>query len=261
MSQLLSLLATPGVDLTLRHLAGAPDSAYPRIQLEDVLHGHGAPAPHSLIDCLIGENLLQWIGNRIAISRNGRKVNLLMEAIAGGDVRDIFRRLQRIDGGQSYELVREGMTESFFESLSRTSDRLGTLYVCSPWINASRHAIEHLHYACLRQSGYAVQQPELLVVTRPPRDQGNPSPLAPFRDLGARIFFHRKLHSKLYIREPDQSGGTLFAVVGSQNLTRSRYLELGIRIAGDDQLVRQLIRYFLELMNVSDEDTNARKDT
>ena len=62
MSQLLSLLATPGVDLTLRHLAGAPDSAYPRIQLEDFLHDHGATAPDSLVDRLIGENLLQWIG-------------------------------------------------------------------------------------------------------------------------------------------------------------------------------------------------------
>lgn len=258
MSQLLSLLATPGVDLTLRHLTSAPDSAYPRTQLEDVLHDHGAPYPDSLIDRLIGANLLEWIGNRIAISRNGRKINLLMEAIAGGDVTDIFRRLQRIDGQRSYELVREGMTEVFFASLSRGSDRLGTLYVCSPWINVSERAIRHLHYSCLRGSGHPMQQPELLVVTRPLQVQGSPSSLAPFRDLGAKIFFHRRLHSKLYIREPDQSGGTLLAVVGSQNLTRSRYLELGIQVAGDDQLVRQLIRYFLELTNLSDEDTNAK---
>ena len=257
MSQLLSLLAIPGVDSTLRHLAGAPDSAYPRIQLEDFLHGHGVPAPDSLIDRLISANLLQWIGNHIAISRYGRKVNLLMEAIEGGDVNDVFRRLQRIDGRQSYELVREGMTESFFASLTQSSGRLGTLYVCSPWINASERAIRHLHYSCLRQSGHATQQPEILVVTRPPRGRRTPSTLVPFQDLGARIFFHRRLHSKLYIREPDQSGGTLLAVVGSQNLTRSRYLELGIRIVGDDQLVRQLIRYFLELTNVSDEDINT----
>ena len=183
-----------------------------------------------------------------------------MVAIAGGDVSDIFRRLQRIDGGQSYELVREGMTELFFASLNRAPDRLGTLYICSPWINASESAIRHLRYSYLRQSGHSMQQPELLVVTRPPQDQGSLSSLAPFRDLGARIFFHRRLHSKLYIREPDQSGGTLLAIVGSQNLTRSRYLELGIRIAGGDQLVRQLIRYFLELTNVSDEDINSRED-
>ena len=253
MSELLSLLATPGVDPTLRHLAGAPDSAYPRIELEDVLYDHGAPAPDSLLDRLIRANLLQWIGNQIAISKNGRKIHLLMDAIEGADVRDVFRRLQRIDGGQSYELVREGMTEAFFASLTQASGRLGTLYVCSPWINASERAIRHMQYSFLRQSGRPSQPPELLLVTRPPNDQDRPSSLAPFRDLGARIFFHRRLHSKLYIREPDQNGGTLMAVVGSQNLTRSRYLELGIRITGDDQLVRQLIRYFLELTNVSNE--------
>ena len=253
MSQLLSLMATPGVDLTLRDLAGAPDSAYPRVHLEDALYDHGAPAPDSLLDRLINANLLQWIGDRLAISKNGRKVHLLMQAIEGGDLADIYRRLQRIDGQESYELVREGMTEAFFAGLNRTSGRLGTLYLCSPWINASERAIRNLQYSFLQRPARSTQDPELLVLTRPPRDGADPPSLAPLRDLGARIFYHSRLHSKLYIREPDQSGGTLLAVVGSQNLTRSRYLELGIRITGDDQLVRQLIRYFLELTNVSTE--------
>ena len=255
MSQLFALLATPGVDVTLRHLASGSDSAFPRIQLENVLYGHGAPSPHSVLDGLIGANLLQRVGDQFGISRNGRKVQLLMEAIRGADAGDICRRLQRIDGAQSYELVREGMTESFFAGLTRDPNRLGTFYVCSPWINATELAIKHLRYSFIQHQRRTGQLPELLVITRPPRDQTENPSLIPFHELGARVFFHPKLHSKLYIREPDQSGGTLVAVVGSQNLTRSKYLELGIRIRGDTQLIRQLVRYFMELTNVSDETT------
>ncbi len=252
MSNLLPLLAAPGVDLTLRELASTPDAAFRRIQLEDTLYGHGASAPHTVLDRLINANLLQWIGDRLALSRSGRKTQLLLQAIDGGDLEDIYRRLQRIEGRSSYELVREGMTEAFFASLTQTSGRLGRLFLCSPWINASERAIKHLQYAFLQRPTLAAPAPELLVVTRPPRNDANPS-LAAFRSLDARVFYQPRLHSKLYIREPDRSGGTLLAVVGSQNLTRSRYLELGIRIAGDDQLVRQLIRYFMELTNVSTE--------
>lgn len=251
MSELLPLLATPGVDLTLHELASSPDTAYGRVHLEDTLYGHGASAPHSLLDRLINANLLQWIGDRLAISRHGRKTQLLIRAIEGGDLADIYRRLQRIDGRPSYQLVREGMTEAFFADLSQASGRVGTLYLCSPWINASERAIQNLQYSFLQRTRRSVHDPELLVLTRPPDEEADSSSLAPFRSLGARVFFHPRLHSKLYIREPDQSGGTPLAVVGSQNLTRSRYLELGIRIAGDDQLVRQLIRYFMELANVS----------
>lgn len=252
MSQLLPLLAAPGVDPALRELASSPDAGYHRIQLEDTLYAHGASAPDALLDRLINANLLQWIGDRLALSRNGRKTQLLVQALEGGDLADIYRRLQRIDGRPSYELVREGMTEAFFAGLTRTAGRLGRLYLCSPWINASEPAIKHLQYAFLQRPTLPTPAPELLVVTRPPSNDPNPS-LAAFRGLGARIFYQPRLHSKLYIREPDQSGGTLLAVVGSQNLTRSRYLELGIRIAGDDQLVHQLIRYFMDLTSMSSE--------
>ena len=252
MSQLLSLLAVPGVNLTLHELASAPDAAYHRIHLEDTLYGHGVSAPHTLLDRLINANLLQWIGDRLALSKSGRKTQLLLQAIEGADLEDIYRRLQRVDGRPSYELVREGMTEAFFAGLTQQSGRLGRLYLCSPWINASERAVKHLQYAYLRRPSLSTPAPELLVITRPPRNAANPS-LAAFRSLGARVFYQPRLHSKLYIREPDRSGGTLMAVVGSQNLTRSTHLELGIRIAGDDQLVRQLIRYFVELTNVSTE--------
>lgn len=253
MTQFLSLLATPGVDATLRYLATATDPAYPRYHLEDHLYDHQVRFPPSVLDGLIHANLLQKIGDQLSISRTGRRVQLLMEALDGADVRDVCYRLQRIDGTLTYELVREGMTETFFASLTKPIVRLGTLYVCSPWINATDVAIKHLQYSFIQHQRRTGHLPELLVITRPPRDSTQAKKLNPFRELGARVYFHPKLHSKLYIREPDQSGGVALAVVGSQNLTRSKYLELGIRISGDTQLIRQLIRYFMELTSVSDE--------
>ena len=255
MSQLFTLLATPGVSVTLHQLASGTDSAYPRIHLENVLHDHGTLSPHSVLDGLIGANLLQRIGDQYGISRSGRKVQLLLEAIRGADVGDVCRQLQQIDGTQSYELVREGMTEGFFAELASGSNRFGTLYICSPWINATELAIKHLRYSFIQHQKRTSELPELLVITRPPRNRIETPALLPFRELGARVFFHPKLHSKLYIREPDKNGGIVLAIVGSQNLTRSKYFELGIRIRGDTQLVRQLIRYFFDLTNVSDETT------
>lgn len=253
MTPLLRLLATPGVDPTLRYLASASDASLPRVQLEDVLEDHGAPTPTALLDRLLGENILQRLGSHIAISKNGRKLQLLLDAIGGADIADVFTQIQRIDGTQGYQLVREGMTENFFADLATGTDHIGSLYVCSPWIRLSERALGHLNYAFLASARATAVQPEVWVLTRPTKDHADAPNLTPFRALGARIFFHRTLHTKLYIREPSRTGGRLFAVVGSQNLTTSQYLELGIRISGDDHLIRQSIRYFMEKINLADE--------
>lgn len=253
MTRLLQLLATPGVDSTLRALANDMDSAHSKLKLEDALHDYGATCPNTVVDELIEANLLQYVGQRVAISKNGRKVQLLIEALNGEDADNIFRRIQRIDGTNRYELVREGMTEQFFEDLTRVNDALGTLYICSPWINASTEAIRNLEYSCIESSKRSAQMPELLLVTRPPTNDDQVTRLDVFREIGAKVYFHNRLHTKLYIREPGRDGGFLVAIVGSQNLTRSRYLELGIRISQDDRMIKQLIQYFMDLISMSAE--------
>ena len=252
MNPLIGLLGLPGVEAVLSHLSRSSESAYSPIYLEDFLLDLGASEPQTVLDQLISENLLQHIGEKIGISKNGRKVRLLLDAIEGADIESTCQRLLRIEGQQSYQLVREGMTTSFFKGLTTTPDRLGTLYICSPWINAGETAIKHLRYA-FSVSAASSRLPELFVITRPPRRKTSKNSLAPFQELGAKVFLNTRLHTKLYIREPNQNGGFLMAVVGSQNLTRSKYLELGIQINGDDQLIRQLIRYFMELINSSQE--------
>ena len=74
--------------------------------------------------------------------------------------------------------------------------------------------------------------------------------------LGAEVKIypkHPKLHVKLYIREPGPSGGTSIAAFGSENLTRSKNVELGIWITNDNEMIGNLIRNFFEIYNSAGE--------
>jgi len=251
------IVARPGAAEALQALAADQDTSLPRPALEDLFHRHGAPEPVLLIDEFLGAHLLARLGNGLGLSVFGARTALLLEALNGGDVEDVFRRLRRLVGvWEAYELVKEGMTGLFFQSLLERPG-FGRLYICSPWIHPSSREAACLHYATMKMQERTRRMPELLVISRPPdcAPRGTEDGLDPFLKLGARIFFHRRLHSKLYIREPDASGGCLMAIVGSQNLTRSEHLELGIRINGDERLIGQLIQHFFDLMNQSKERT------
>ena len=255
MDGLLQTLAESSVDQTLELLMSSSEVLYERNELENVFLDHGAQCPEKLFDRLLRANVFQAMGSKFGLSQNGRRLALLVSAINGADVDGVFRRIRRIDGKeQTYELVREGMTSRFFKSLVERPG-FGSLYFCSPWINPSEKQASELIYATGRQRNRAGVAPGVFVITRPPNMQpgGAGDGLEPFRQVDAKIFYNKKLHSKLYIREPDPAGGVLLAIVGSQNLTRSSHLELGIMIRGDGQLVNQLITYFLDLSNRSEE--------
>ena len=247
-------LAELGVEQVLDDLLNSTEATFERTHLENFFYDHGASSPSEVVDGLLDSNLLQGVGSRYGLSRSGRKVSLLISAINGADIEDVFRRLRDIDdGAHAYELVNHGMTGGFFQSLI---DRpgFGALYVCSPWINPTDRDAQKLKYATMLAEKENGVRPAVWVVTLPPEKQtpGTESGLVVFRDLGANIYHHKRLHSKLYIREPGPNGGTLLAVIGSQNLTRAHNLELGIMIRGDDRIVNQLIRHFLELVSISD---------
>ena len=256
MSALLQVLSESAVDQTLDILMASSEAAFERNKLENLFLDHGANSPGDLFDRLLYFNVFQAIGDRFGLSQNGRKLSLLISAINGADINDVLRRIRRIDGYDlAYELVREGMTSLFFDSLIEKPG-FNALYICSPWINPSEIVASKLKYAAIKQQERKGVAPEIFVITRPPKDhlRGTEVGLESFRELNAKIFYNKKVHSKLYIREPDSAGGVLLAIVGSQNLTRSTYLELGILIKGDDQVVNQLITHFIELSNVSEEE-------
>lgn len=260
MSSLRHLIAQDEVVEGLRNLATSAESGFARPELESRLLECGIASPSDIVDQLLGAGLIALLGPRLSISHLGQRAHLLAEALDGGDIEDIVRRLRLASGQREmYELVREGMTTTFVRSLiERPGFR--RLFICSPWINPSEKdasVLKYAFYSALKQQPDA----EVLVIVRPPEDVPPETidGLKPLREIGARVYFNRKVHSKLYIREPDSRGGAPMAIVGSQNLTRSTYVELGIRINGDARLIDKLIRYFLELASRSSESDQAEE--
>lgn len=62
---------------------------------------------------------------------------------------------------------------------------------------------------------------------------------------------HERLHAKLYISEPGPYGGIHYAIFGSENLTGRRNIELGIKIENDNELLRNLTKFFREIQEES----------
>lgn len=251
MPYLNEIVGFPGAYDTLRELESLPTTDLTAEEIEQIMRQYEVDDPEVAIEDFVASNLLRRYGDSYCLTTLGIRTCLLLEAINGGDLRDIHRRLSRLDSTlRIYELIREGMTKAFLRSLIQRPG-FGRLYFCSPWISLDKKQEDILTQAIIQAEQRRGIRPEILVITRPEQktDAAAPATLKPFQDLGASLYVHKRLHTKLYIREPDSSGGYAMAIVGSQNLTKSRYIELGIRINSDGQMINQLIAYFLELAN------------
>lgn len=254
MSSINSVLGVAGTHRALQSLERSSETWRPYDAVVELLVDHGCPNPSATIEELVKINLLHRNPDGFAITQFGVRTAILLDAINGADLRETWRRLTRIYPDiHNYELIRNRLIGAFLDNLAHRPG-FGRIYLCSPWISLDkRHHDILAHALLLAESGYA--QPEALVITRP--KEGTREELAPsaayLKDLGAEVFLNRNLHTKLYIREPGPSGGLAMAILGSQNLTRSRYLELGIRIHSDTVIIQNLIRYFLDIIAQSDE--------
>ena len=248
-------VGTKGAYETFLRLEKSSKTFYEHDDILALMTECGVTDPASLLQDFTAAGLVARTGDLFALSSFGIRTTLLLEAINGSDLRDIYRRLTSIDSSlRTYELIREGMTKTFLRNINERPGFV-RLYFCSPWISLDARQRALLTHAVIQSSRSRGAQPELLVITRPKEDAENepPDAIQPFRDLGANVFLNKRLHTKLYIREPGTSGGYSMAILGSQNLTRSNYLELGIRINADTQMVDQLIAYFWEITNYSHE--------
>jgi len=246
-------VAHPGRSEFLLRLQATRAAILPEEQILSLMAESGTDDPATALKDLMAVGLLCRIGASVGLTRFGARTCLLLEALNGSDMRDVCRRLARFDTRlRMYTLVREGMVARFLESLALRPcfDRL---YVCSPWISLDDGQQALLAHAMADSKRRRGQQPEIFVLTRPTNesDTSMPSSIEPLLALGATVFLNPRLHTKLYIRDGGNTGYSL-AVMGSQNLSRSNYLELGISITGDSPLLRQLITYFWELCGASD---------
>jgi hypothetical protein len=147
---------------------------------------------------------------------------------------------------QRYELVREGMTARFIKGLL-TEPGFQRLYLCSPWINMLKEDLGRLATALANMNRSSRRHPEILVLVKTPDLPEAKRTLRTLTSLGARVVEKPRLHSKLYMREPGPSGGLSLAIVGSENLTRPKWIELGIEIRNDDYIFSRLRNYFFEV--------------
>ena len=243
---LTKILGCEGVSQVLGELQRSTATSYPTEELATLVESYGVAEADVAVDNLLAANLLYRRPDGLAITRFGMRTALLLEAIHGGDLQDVWRRLSSLNPGlRTFELIRNQLTTVFLTGLSHRPG-FRRLFICSPWISLAERQRQLLTHVVMREAN-----PEILVITRPTSDGDPPAGVKPLLDLGATLFFNRSLHTKLYIREPDASGGTLVAILGSQNLTKSTYLELGIQIRGDSTLVQNLIHYFFDVSNES----------
>lgn len=251
MPHLSETLGRTGTFCVLSSLERSGQSFLNRGEVQTLMTECEVEESEDMLEDLVATGMLHRASDAFYLSRFGLRTTILLRTVNGGELSDAFRQLSRIDSSLgAYELVRDKMTTVFIRSLT-SRPGIGALYFCSPWINITEKDFEHIRRSVERARPRA---PDIFVITRPdPITNGMPDGAKPFRELGADIFLHPRLHTKLYIREPGLQGGYAMAIVGSENLTRSRYLELGIKVNGDTAMIQQLVRYFFELTNRSTE--------
>ena len=251
---LTTILGSDGALEVLSKLQRSPVTSYPTEDLATLVESCGVVSSAATVDDLLKANLLYRRRDGLAITRFGIRTALLLQAIHGADLQDVWRRLSSLDPAlRTFALIRNQLTTAFLTGLSHRPG-FRRLFVCSPWISLDERQRQLLTHIVMRETN-----PEILVITRPTSAGGPPPGVEPLLDLGATLFLNRSLHTKLYIREPNASGGTLVAILGSQNLTKSSYLELGIQIRGESTLVHNLIHYFFDVTNESAEYRRERR--
>ena len=227
------------------------DLAFPSTQVFAAMETLNISDPDIVFEQMTSEGLVIGAGgNTLSLSTKGRKSLLLLQAINGADVREVYRRLSSLyPTWRQYEIVRDRMTQDFIRELYDRPD-FRRLYLCSRWIHLENRPkgrfAQAVHWASERNAV------DILVIHGPirrgaERDAEMIETLDFLKSLGAEIVLNRRVHAKLYIREPGASGGLQTAVVGSENLTIPKYAELGIRIVNDAEMIDKLIGVFFEI--------------
>lgn len=182
------------------------------------------------------------------LSSFGTRTALLLRVINGDeDVVHAFNTLRAgEDGFGNYQLIESNITNYFVERISQKSDFI-RLYVCSPWIRLEKEELHDFEQAIIRaRRRYAKSQ--IMVITLPKKQYRNwaasKDTFQMLLDLGADIVTNTKLHAKLYISEPGPTGGVEYAILGSENLTGRKNVELAIQIENDNEILKKLREFF-----------------
>ena len=245
------ILGQPGVFGLLSELHSAQELLID--QVPDLMTDLGVKTPELLFGQLKDISIIFEVSDKLYLSNKGQELWWLLQAINGLDPRRAFQHLARLDPTLfPYELVTEGMTAEFIDSLD-SYPTFKRVFLCSPWIYLKKKTLQKFSYAVYKaQKRTGVKKIDIIAIAQPlkaqnPQYQQFREVFVNLRKLGAEIVVHEKLHSKLYIRDPGPAGGLNQAIFGSENLTSKRNIELGIRITNDTAMINKLIRYFFDI--------------
>jgi len=240
------LISRPAVTDSLLDAARAGRSHDPE-DLLSLLRRCGCDIPEGVFSDLRVAGFFAGRPPDLAVSTRGHRTLLFTSGALGTPTDAVVRELRTIErSSMQYELVREGMTSRFIKGLLQEPG-FQRLYICSPWINLQRDDLARLTVALDRAQRVLPRPPELHVLVKTPETPQMQEGLERLRSLGAVISEKPKLHSKLYMREPGPAGGLWLAILGSENLTRQKWIELGIEIRNDSDLLARLRSYFFDV--------------
>lgn len=244
------LVSVPRVTSDLLELVRGGDAHDPEFY-RGVLRLAGCETPDQVMDDFRVAGFFSSRPPGIALSTKAHRTLLFASGALGTSSASVFDELRTIETTlHRYELVREGMTSRFIKGLLNEPG-FQRLYICSPWINLQNDDLGRLAMALDKAKRGLTRQPEILVLVQTPKIPELKRTLEFLRGFGAQIVEKNKLHSKLYMREPGPSGGLSLAIVGSENLTRQKWIELGIEIRNDSQILSKLRNYFFDVFGRS----------
>jgi len=213
-----------------------------------------------IVEANISQNLFSDLANcglfistpkGFYISSLGKKVNLLLKVINGdSDISELFNQLNDLYPDlKPYELITANITDYFINSIERYADFI-RIYICSPWIRLDEIQLNKFQGAVLKASRL-YSNLQILIITKPKEGYHNweasAATFKTLRSLGAEIVTNNRLHTKLYLSEPGPYGGLHYAILGSENLTGRKNIELAIKIEKDNKILRKLNQYFYEI--------------
>ena len=235
----------------LLELVDSWEVTFPSSDVIAAMETLGLLDPDIVYERLMAEGIFAGVGGAsVSLTTKGQKTSLLLQAINGYDIQDVYRRLTTLyPSWAKYQVVRDRMTQDFIRELYDRPD-FRRLYLCSRWIHIEKRPRVRLAQAVHWASAH--QDVEILVI-HGPVDRGSEhyasmvETLDFLKSLGAEIVINTRVHAKLYIREPGLSGGLQVAIVGSENLTVPKYAELGIKIMNDGEMIDRLIEVFFDI--------------
>lgn len=240
------LVSLPRVTGDLLELVRAGD-AHDQSFYTGVLRSCGCESPENVFDDLRVAGFFSARPPGIGLTTKAHRTLLFTSGALGSSSASVFDELRTIETTlHRYDLVREGMTSRFIKGLLNEPG-FQRLYICSPWINLQRDDLGRLAMALDKARRSLTRPPEILVLVQTPRMPEMKKTLELLRGFGAEIVEKPRLHSKLYMREPGPSGGLSLAIVGSENLTRQKWIELGVEIRNDSQILSKLRSYFFDV--------------